>query len=233
MKKSILFMFVASLFTSLNAHDMMSHSTHMEETSKKIDVKQTLVAKKGKKIFEEMCDKNQIKDFNSQDEAKDFLTKNSICKNLDEDKIEAVTLYLSNPILANDKSQIIDVPKDAKCPVCGMYVSKYPKWVAKISAKDENSYYFDGVKDMLKFYFNPSKYSKNEVTINEITVTDYYSLESINAKNAYFVTDSNVYGPMGKEIIPFKDENQAKKFMQDHSGKKVLKFEELDKTIIE
>ena len=28
-------MFVASLFTSLNAHDMMSHSNHMEETSKK------------------------------------------------------------------------------------------------------------------------------------------------------------------------------------------------------
>ena len=75
-------MFVASLFTSLNAHDMMSHSTHMEETSKKIDVKQTLVAKKGKKIFEEMCDKNQIKDFNSQDEAKDFLTKSSICKQI-------------------------------------------------------------------------------------------------------------------------------------------------------
>lgn len=233
MKKSIFFMFVASLFTSLNAHDMMSHSNHMEETSKKVDIKETLIAKKGKKIFEEMCDKNQIKDFTSQHEAKEFLTANAICKNLDEDKVEAVSLYLSNPLLANEKSQVIDVPKDAKCPVCGMYVAKYPKWVAKISTKSGNSYYFDGVKDMLKFYFDPSKYSKNEVSIDEITVTDYYFLEAINAKNAYFVVDSNVHGPMGKKIIPFKDETQAKKFMQDHFGKKVLKFEELDKTIFE
>ncbi|MFW0697024.1 nitrous oxide reductase accessory protein NosL, partial [Aliarcobacter butzleri] len=66
-----------------------------------------------------------------------------------------------------------------------------------------------------------------------ITVTDYDFLVAVNAKNAYFVVESNVHGPMGKEIIPFKVETQAKKFMQDHIGKKVLRFEELDKTIFE
>lgn len=234
MKSRLFFIFIISIFTNLSAHDMMSHSNHMEEISKKFDVKQTLIAKKGKKIFETMCDKNQIKDFNSQDEVKEFLKTNNICKNLDEEKIEAVSFYIINPFLANEKSQIIEIPKDAKCPVCGMFVAKYPKWVAKISTKDGNSYYFDGVKDMLKFYLEPSKYTKNnEIKIDEIIVTDYYFSEALNAKNAYFVTDSNVYGPMGKEIIPFKDETQAKKFMQDHFGKKVLKFEELNKNILE
>ena len=37
---------------------------------------------------------------------------------------------------------------------------------------------------------------------------------------------------MGEELIPFKDENQAKKFMQDHFGKKLLKFEEIQKEIL-
>ena len=37
---------------------------------------------------------------------------------------------------------------------------------------------------------------------------------------------------MGEELIPFKNESQAKKFMEDHFGKKVLKFEELKKEML-
>ena len=39
----------------------------------------------------------------------------------------------------------------AKCPVCGMFVNKYPKWTAVIETSDGTNYYFDGVKDMMKF----------------------------------------------------------------------------------
>jgi nitrous oxide reductase accessory protein NosL len=86
----------------------------------------------------------------------------------------------------------------------------------------------------MKFYFEPSKYGHNHTKdeISDINITDYYSLESINGKNAYFVIGSNVYGPMGEELIPFKNESQAKKFMEDHFGKKVLKFEELKKEML-
>ena len=48
---------------------------------------------------------------------------------------------------------MIEVPEDAKCPVCGMFVSKYPKWVAQIKIKMDIYHYFDGVKDMMKFLF--------------------------------------------------------------------------------
>jgi len=36
-------------------------------------------------------------------------------------------------------------------PVCGMFVAKYPKWPASISYEGK-IYYFDGVKDMMKYY---------------------------------------------------------------------------------
>ena len=84
---------------------------------------------------------------------------------------------------------------------------------------------------MMKFYFEPSKYNHNHSSndINEIKVTDYYSLESIDGKKAFYVIGSNVYGPMGKELIPFKTHTEAEKFMNDHFGKKVLKFEDIEK----
>ena len=199
-----------------------------------LDEKRVPIAKKGKKIFESMCDTNNIKEFNSIGEAKQYLIDNNLCKNLDAQMLQAVSIYLYNPLLTADKSKMIEVPKDAKCPVCGMFVSKFPKWVAQINTKDGHSHYFDGVKDMMKFYFEPIKYnhnhSKDENT--QINVTDYYSLESIDAQKAFYIIGSNIYGPMGEELIPFKDENQAKKFMQDHFGKKLLKFEEIQKEIL-
>ena len=36
---------------------------------------------------------------------------------------------------------------------------------------------------------------------------------------------------MGEELIPFKNETQAKKFMEDHFGK-ILKFEDIKKKML-
>ena len=199
-----------------------------------IDEKRVPMAIKGKKAFETMCDTKQIKDFNSVGEAKQYLIDNNVCKNLNPQMMQAVAIYLYNPALASDKSKMIEVPSEAKCPVCGMYVSKYPKWVAQIKINDGHVHYFDGVKDMMKFYFEPAKYEHkhNNDQISEINVTDYYTLESTDGKKAFYVIGSNVYGPMGEELIPFKNESQAKKFMTDHYGKSLLKFEEIKKEIL-
>ena len=105
--------------------------------------------------------------------------------------------------------------------------NQYEKWIATIKTEKE-SFYFDGVKDMMKFYFEPTKYIKNaDLKNSTIKVTDYYTLEQIDAKNAFFVIGSNVMGPMGDELIPFKDENSANEFSKDHFGKKILKFNEI------
>ena len=201
----------------------------LEKENKALDEKRTPIAKKGKKIFESMCDSNQIKNFNSIGEAKQYLIDNKVCKNLNPQMIQAVSIYLYNPILAADKSKMIDVPNDAKCPVCGMFVSKYPKWVAQIEVSQKHSHYFDGVKDMMKFYFNPSKFKHNHKVedISQMLVTDYYTLNAINAKSAFYVVGSNIYGPMGEELIPFKTKKEADNFSKSHFGKKVLKFEEI------
>ena len=120
----------------------------------------------------------------------------------------------------------IVAPSDARCPVCGMLVSKNPHWVAMIE-DDGKNLYFDGVKDLMKFYF------KNDKKFEKIFVSDYYKLYKINAKEAFFVIGSNVYGPMGDELVPFAKEQDALTFAKDHYGKKVLKFDEIELNMIE
>ena len=41
--------------------------------------------------------------------------------------------------------------KQEKCPVCGMFVYKYPDWTAQIIFSDQSQFYFDGVKDLFKY----------------------------------------------------------------------------------
>jgi copper chaperone NosL len=130
---------------------------------------------------------------------------------------------------AGEANPIKPGPKD-KCPVCGMFVAKYPDWVAAVTFKDGTRTFFDGVKDMLKYYFNMAKYAPGKTTadIQTIHVTDYYRMEPINGRRAFYVAGSDVYGPMGKELIPFEKEAEAREFMKDHKGKTVLPFDKID-----
>jgi len=121
------------------------------------------------------------------------------------------------------------LPKDAKCPVCGMFVAKYPNWSARITYRDGSTAYFDGPKDLFTYYLNPPKYdpAKKRGDIVSLQVKDYYSLASIDATKAYFVTGSKVLGPMGKELVPFARKDDAEGFRNDHQGRRVLGFPEV------
>lgn len=122
-----------------------------------------------------------------------------------------------------------------KCPVCGMFVAKYPDWVGEIIFSDGSTFFFDGAKDLFKYYYNLKKYNPNK-SVDEIAaiyVTEYYNITLINAYNAYYVIGSDVYGPMGRELIPFETESDAREFMKDHKGKKIVKFKDVTRGLID
>ncbi len=116
-----------------------------------------------------------------------------------------------------------------KCPVCGMFVSLYPSWTAEIVFQDGTYAVFDGPKDLLKYYFNISRYN-NTKTVKDISgtyITEYYTTNMMDAKDVYFIRGSDVMGPMGKELVPVKGKREALTFMRDHGGKKMLQFNEI------
>jgi copper chaperone NosL len=134
---------------------------------------------------------------------------------------------------AADAQFIAPSAKD-KCPVCGMFVSKYPDWVAVLAFKDGALRYFDGPKDLFKFLLDLKQYAPGKVQsdIDRFFVTDYYAVRRIDGRAAYYVVGSNVYGPMGKELIPFEKETEAREFLKDHGGKNVLRYKEITSAVL-
>lgn len=121
-----------------------------------------------------------------------------------------------------------------KCPVCGMFVSKYPDWVATVTFKDSTSLFFDGAKDFFTWYHNMQKFtpSRKLADIAAITVNDYYTLRQVDATQASYVLGSDVYGPMGKELVPFGKLADAQAFLKDHKGKMVLRFTDVNPRVL-
>jgi nitrous oxide reductase accessory protein NosL len=153
------------------------------------------------------------------------ITASHACKKLSRSKLKALAYYVSNGSMKANENQM-RVPEGAKCPVCGMFVSKYPKWAAIIDVNG-HKHYFDGVKDMMKYYIFDGDFPFDRKKITQIEVTDFYTLEAIPARFAWFVYDSKLYGPMGRELIPFRTEEAAKNFMADHGGEKIVRFQEI------
>lgn len=119
------------------------------------------------------------------------------------------------------------IPARARCAVCGMFVARYPSWVSVIESGGRKRY-FDGVKDMLAFHFSPAAFGGKKADADgRIWVKDYYSLEWVDGRKAFYVTGSDVLGPMGFEFVPFATREAAGNFMADHHGKRVLAFGEI------
>ncbi len=179
-----------------------------------------------------MCDKEKVIALSLTHEAdlQTEITSQKLCGNLNQKQQKALHYYLSSQKREHATTQI-EVPKSSRCPVCGMFTHKYPKWVATLQTKQHN-YYFDGVKDMMKFYFDPKRYHHDREKITNILVSDYYSLQAINAQKAYFVIGSNIYGPMGEELIPFADKSQAEQFLEEHHGKAIYTFDKIEERML-
>ena len=68
--------------------------------------------------------------------------------------------------------------------------------------------------------------------IAAIWVTDYYRMSPVDGRRAHYVIGSDVYGPMGKELIPFEKKAEAKEFLRDHRGERILLFGEITPDLI-
>jgi len=115
------------------------------------------------------------------------------------------------------------------CPVCGMFVAKYPEWIASVLYNDGHAHHFDGAKDMFKYLLDLRKWApgRRREDIVTIGVTEYYGLTRIDAHRAWYVIGSDVLGPMGHELIPLRTEGDAMELTGDHGGKRVLRFDQV------
>ncbi len=193
------------------------------------------LVQKGEKVALKLCDETKLSHIKSKTVVgilQDIDTFNP-CLSLNSRNKEALAYFLMagySDTPSKVKGQI-QVPKEVKCPVCGMFVTKYPKWAALIT-ENSNHHYFDGVKDMMKFYIFDVDFPYDRTQISKIEVTDFYTLKAIDAKKAFYVVGSDVFGPMGNELIPFLTEDAAKNFMKDHSADQIIMFDDITPKLV-
>lgn len=120
-------------------------------------------------------------------------------------------------------------PKE-RCPVCGMFVSKYKNWIATAVFRDGSQVFFDGPKDLFNYFFDLDAYGRRTEEIADLFVTEYYTTERLPPREVFFVVGSEVMGPMGQELVPVKGREAAESFRRDHGGKKIMTFNGLDFT---
>jgi copper chaperone NosL len=113
------------------------------------------------------------------------------------------------------------------CPVCGMFVAKYPEWIATVLYQDGHAHHFDGAKDLPRWA--PGHRAQD---IQAIGVTDYYTLGRIDARQAWYVIGADVLGPMGHELIPLASAAEAEEFLDDHQGRRILRFDDVTTTLL-
>ena len=211
-----LYFFLALASVSLFAYPQISQ-----------DVKDKKIYPMGKKIYNAKCQGTDLTQFKTYDALFSSLGQDKLCGDLNKKYTLALSLYLWEVKFKNLKNyKKLNVTKDDKCQVCGMFLHGHPSWVSRINYPKGETYNFDGMKCMFKFYFN------NKEGIKDILVQDYYTLKTLNARNAYFVVGSDVYGPMGHELIPFKDKKSATTFLLEHKGKKVYSFDDITEHMV-
>ena len=130
----------------------------------------------------------------------------------------------------------MDYTKDTICLVRHFKVYKDPKWVSKIELKNGKSVFFSSPKSMFEFYHRPGKWYdvgvKGEKDFYNIIVTDYETMEPIDAKKAYYIYGSRAISPAGDDLVVIKNKIRADNFAKKYSGKRVFKFEEVSDALI-
>lgn len=145
-------------------------------------------------------------------------------------------LFLTLTLSANE-SYTMNFDKETRGLVRKMLVYKSPAWVSKIVTKEGKEFFFTSPKSVLEFYYTPTKWPEAEVNapedIKNIIVTDYKTGNPIDAKYAFYVYGSNKISFAGDDLATFKSIDDAKNFMKDNNGRRVLSFTELSKGLIE
>ena len=127
------------------------------------------------------------------------------------------------------------IPKDARCPVCGMFPARNPDWAAQVIFQNGDTQFFDSPLTLWAYLHDVGRYApgRSAAEIASRWVTDGSSRRWIAADAAFYVHGSNALGPMrAGNLPPFATLDQAQAFAQRRGGE-VLRAEQITPVLLE
>ena len=127
--------------------------------------------------------------------------------------------------------QAVKIESSDECHLCGMMIGEFGGPKGEIYRKEGGSVKkFCSTRDMLSYYLDP----ENKRNVSQLFVHDMSKMPwgktndsyFIDAKKAWFVSDSSKIGAMGKTLASFSKKIDAQAFSKEFGGK-VLSFEQI------
>ncbi len=113
------------------------------------------------------------------------------------------------------------IPPQARCPVCGMFPARSPRWAAQLIFRDGAAQFFDSPVNLFIYLRNMSRYT-GAYTAADVAasfVTDATTGEWTPADAAHFVHGSDAAGPMRDGNLPaFATREAAEAFAAERGG---------------
>ncbi len=127
------------------------------------------------------------------------------------------------------------IPADARCPICGMYPARTPRWAAQTVFQDGASHFFDTPVDLFVFLQRSgrsrTRYAPADIVASY--VTDFETGQWIEAQHAFFVQGSTTKGPMrGADLPAFATRAAADAFTRGQGGTP-LEFKQVTPELIQ
>jgi copper chaperone NosL len=127
------------------------------------------------------------------------------------------------------------IPTDARCPVCGMYPARAPRWAAQTVFRDGASHFFDSPVDLFVFLQRVdrgrTRYAPADIVASY--VTDFETGHWIEAHLAYFAQGTSVMGPMRDADLPAFSTREAADVFTRSLGGKTLAFKQVQPELIQ
>jgi len=121
-------------------------------------------------------------------------------------------------------SEPINIESHKKCPLCSMYPARYPKFNCQIVFKDGSYEAFDSAIGLLVYLHFPDKTGLKLKAVTGIYFKDYLKGGWLEAEKAFFVTGSEIRGPMGIQFLPVDSQQAAEEIKKQANGKDIIHF---------
>ncbi len=119
------------------------------------------------------------------------------------------------------------VPQAARCPVCGMFPARAPRWAAQAHFDDGAALFFDSPLMLMLWLQAVPRHSpgRRADEVRALWVQDHQSGAWLPAQAAHYVAGSRALGPMRNgNLLPFASAAAALAFARQRGGQ-VLGFE--------
>ncbi|MBT9551145.1 MAG: nitrous oxide reductase accessory protein NosL [Hydrogenophaga sp.] len=114
-----------------------------------------------------------------------------------------------------------EVPPEARCPVCGMFPARQPRWAAQVIFRNGDVQYLDSPLSLFLYLQRVPRYTAGQSADRIVAshVTDLDTGAWVPAERAWYVHGSRLMGPMRTGNLPaFATVERARAFATREGG---------------